>query len=126
VNGPPDEKRPGGVATRPGRESGCQEQPATNAKCSTNAPWSVYCVKHDGRRYLFQRYVTRGEADAVVATLQRVGCAANVEETLAAEGELPEHRSERRRFIVWAVLAGFAKPERLTEAVVREIEGRAS
>jgi hypothetical protein len=34
----------------------------------------------------------------------------------------PEHRNERRRFIAWAVLAGFAKPERLTEAVLREIE----
>lgn len=36
--------------------------------------------------------------------------------------EEPEHRSDRRRFLVWAVLAGYVKPERLTERILDEIE----
>jgi len=38
-----------------------------------------------------------------------------------AGAELPEHRNDRRRFIVWAVLAGYAAPARLTEAVLNEV-----
>ena len=37
------------------------------------------------------------------------------------EPEPPAQFTSRRRFIVWAVLAGLAKPERLTEEIVREI-----
>jgi hypothetical protein len=39
--------------------------------------------------------------------------------------EAPEHRGDRRRFLVWAVLAGFAEPDRLTERIVAEIEQEA-
>lgn len=35
--------------------------------------------------------------------------------------EEPEHRSDRRRFLVWGVLAGFVPPERLTERIVDEL-----
>ena len=35
----------------------------------------------------------------------------------------PDHWCKsRRRFVVWAVLCGFAKPERLTETVLAELE----
>ncbi len=40
----------------------------------------VYCVKHDGRRTDWMRYATRAESVAVAEALQRVGCAATVEE----------------------------------------------
>ncbi|HEV2037112.1 MAG TPA: hypothetical protein VGQ96_00785 [Candidatus Eremiobacteraceae bacterium] len=36
---------------------------------------------------------------------------------------LPQFTS-RRRFCVWAVLAGFAPPERLTERIIAELEER--
>ena len=39
--------------------------------------------------------------------------------------EASEHRNERRRFLVWAVLCGFASPDRLTERIVDEIEREA-
>jgi len=35
--------------------------------------------------------------------------------------EAPEHRNDRRRFLVWAVLLGAAPPERLTERVLQDI-----
>lgn len=36
--------------------------------------------------------------------------------------EAPEYHCSRRRFLVWAVMAGYVKPERMTERVVAEIE----
>ena len=51
----------------------------TSAKSSTALPFAVYCVKHDGCRYLFQRYPTRDRAEAVAKTLCRVGCCATAE-----------------------------------------------
>jgi hypothetical protein len=36
--------------------------------------------------------------------------------------EEPEHRGDRRRFIVWAVLGGFAGSDTLTERIVSEIK----
>jgi hypothetical protein len=38
---------------------------------------------------------------------------------------VPEHCRDRRRFLVWAVLSGFAPPERMTERIVAEIEREA-
>ena len=40
--------------------------------------------------------------------------------------EEPEHRGDRRRFLVWAVLAGFAPSERLTERIVADINAESS
>lgn len=39
--------------------------------------------------------------------------------------EQPEHCGDRRRFIVWAIMAGFAQPERMTDAIVAELEQEA-
>lgn len=44
----------------------------------------------------------------------------------SVQREPPEHRGERRRFIAWAVLAGFARPESMTAAVLAEIEFEAA
>ena len=33
----------------------------------------------------------------------------------------PEHRSERRRFLIWAYMAGLVQPERVTERILAEI-----
>ena len=42
---------------------------------------------------------------------------------LQPQQEAPEHRCDRRRFLVWALMAGYVKPERMTERIVAEIEG---
>ena len=34
----------------------------------------------------------------------------------------PEHRSERRRFLIWACMAGLVQPERVTERILAEID----
>jgi hypothetical protein len=36
--------------------------------------------------------------------------------------EPPEHRNDRRRFLIWALMAGYTKPERIVERIVGEIE----
>ena len=47
--------------------------------------------------------------------------------TTATRGkEQPEHRNDRRRFLVWAVLLGAAPPERLTERIVDELRQEAA
>jgi hypothetical protein len=42
--------------------------------------------------------------------------------TAAPRDPQPEYRSSRRRFLIYAVMAGFAPPERLTERIIAEIE----
>ena len=42
-----------------------------------------------------------------------------------SEREEPEHRGDRRRFLMWALMAGFVKPERVTERVVAELQREA-
>ena len=39
--------------------------------------------------------------------------------------ERPEHRNDRRRFLIWACMAGLVQPERVTERVLQEIEQEA-
>lgn len=36
--------------------------------------------------------------------------------------EAPEHKGDRRRFLVWALMLGATTPDRLTERIVAEIE----
>jgi hypothetical protein len=36
--------------------------------------------------------------------------------------EPPEHRNDRRRFLIWALMAGYTKPERVVERIVSELE----
>ena len=45
----------------------------------TAKPFAVFAVKHDGTRYLFQRYARHDEAANVARTLCRVGCQATAE-----------------------------------------------
>ena len=40
---------------------------------------------------------------------------------LSAQAE-PEHRNDRRRFLIWALMAGYTKPERVVERIVAEVE----
>jgi len=39
--------------------------------------------------------------------------------------EAPEHRNERRRFLIWALMIGAAPPERVTQRVIAELEQEA-
>lgn len=38
-------------------------------------------------------------------------------------GEEPEHRNDRRRFLVWALMAGLVPPERVTERILQDVAG---
>lgn len=40
----------------------------------------------------------------------------------ATQVEEPEHQSDRRRFLVWALMLGAVPPERVVERVVAELE----
>ena len=72
------------------------------------------------RRREWGRYLTFAEADDQARALAKHGFDAHVE-TDDAEPEAPEHNGERRRFLCWAVMCGFAKPERLTERVLQDV-----
>ena len=39
----------------------------------------------------------------------------------AAQAE-PEHRNDRRRFLVWALMAGYIPPARMTERIIADVE----
>jgi hypothetical protein len=39
--------------------------------------------------------------------------------------EGPEHNGDRRRFLIFALMAGLVPPERVTERIVAEIEKEA-
>jgi hypothetical protein len=77
----------------------------------------------DGRVVLWDKYTDRAKAESIAATLRKHGIFAQIRRV---DEEQPEHHNERRRFLVWAVLAGFAKPERLTERIVAEVENEAT
>ena len=36
--------------------------------------------------------------------------------------EAPEHRNDRRRFLIWALMIGAVPPQRVTERIVSELE----
>lgn len=40
-----------------------------------------------------------------------------------ADVEPPEHRGERRAFLIWCLMVGAVKPERVVERIVAEVEG---
>jgi len=62
-------------------------------------------------------------ARTAVMALRARGFHARLEIDPSSSDEEPEHRGDRRRFLVWAVLCGFAPPERLTERIVADVEG---
>ena len=37
--------------------------------------------------------------------------------------EAPEHGSNRRAFLIWALMLGVVEPQRVVERVVRDVEG---
>jgi hypothetical protein len=39
-----------------------------------------------------------------------------------AADEEPEHRNERRRFLIWALMVGAVPPQRVTERIVPEVK----
>ena len=120
---PPDVDRPGSAAAQPGRESDhlgrrieVKDSPATPI---AQRPFAV--VIRGTRRREWGRYATSIQADDQARALQKHGFDARAE-----TAEQPEHNGDRRRFLVWAVLGGFAKPERLTERIVAEVESEAA
>jgi len=40
----------------------------------------------------------------------------------AAADDEPEHRGDRRRFLVWALMLGYTKPAVVVERIVGELE----
>ena len=106
--------------TSPQSEPGQESSVRREADDTSLAVW-VDAPHRAGRSKLWCRYPTAALAEQAAHRLRALGMAARVE-----PNEPPEHGGQRRRFIVWAVLCGFAKPERLTEAVVREIEAEST
>jgi len=41
-------------------------------------------------------------------------------------GDEPEHRNDRRRFLIWSCMLGVVRPERVTERIVAELEREAA
>jgi len=39
--------------------------------------------------------------------------------------EVPEHRNDRRRFLIWACMAGLVQPERVAERILADVEADA-
>lgn len=50
----------------------------TRANDGAMKPFAVYCEKFNGRQYVFQRYATKEQAEAVAKMLRDVGCKARV------------------------------------------------
>ena len=93
----------------------------------TGARYEVQIVHPvTGKPQVWDTYPTREAAETVAATLRKRGLFAQVRVDEDQAPELPEHGGERRRFLCWAVMCGFAKPERLTERIVAEIESEAA
>ena len=44
----------------------------------------------------------------------------------SATAEPPEHRGERRRFLIWACMLGVVPPKRLVERIVADVEAGAA
>lgn len=45
-----------------------------------------------------------------------------IERPAVEQGDEPEHRGDRRRFLVWALMLGAVPPERVVERIVAEVE----
>ncbi|HLX30772.1 MAG TPA: hypothetical protein VKV24_20030 [Casimicrobiaceae bacterium] len=73
----PEKTEASGVSAPNASGSGPRE---TDRRANDTAkPFTVYCIKFDGQRYLFQRYATRSEAEEVARTLRSVGGQATAE-----------------------------------------------
>ena len=68
---PPNVKRPGSVATQPGRERGSLGR-RPDAKNNTDRPYAVNIVAFD-REQRWGAFATADAADAEVAKLRRIG-----------------------------------------------------
>jgi len=92
----------------------------------TTTRWEIQVVNPvDGRPKRWDVYDSRERAESVAATLRQHGfwCQVRrVDDDVQRVDDDPEHRGDRRRFLVWATMAGFAKPERLTERIVADVE----
>jgi hypothetical protein len=77
--------------------------------------FAVVCRRDDGRKRVFGRYTDRAQAEHYAASLNRIGCLAEIEGP-------PEFGNSRRRFLIAACMAGWVHPTRVVERVVAEIE----
>lgn len=84
--------------------------------------WQVQIVHPvTGKPHTWDTYDTRERAEDQAARLRVHKFFAQVRRIDSAQPESPEHRNERRRFLCWAVMCGFAQPERLTDGIVVEL-----
>lgn len=110
-----DRQAEGPGVPAPGPSGAITSGGESRADDDTPRPFAVYCIREDGRQRLFNRYASRREAEYFARRLAKAGCRVSIDEP-------PEHRNDRRRFLVWAVMLGVVKPERMTERVVAEID----
>ena len=76
-----------------------------------------------GRRV--QTWSTYADPRRVVQKLRKHGFDAEPQRDEASPEE-PEHRNERRPFLVWACMLGAVPPQRIVERIVSEIENEAA
>ena len=80
-----------------------------------------------GKPQVWDVYPTRERTVDIAAMLRKHGFYAQirrheVDDDPPKQPEQPEHGNDRRRFIAWDVMCGFANPERLTERIVAEVD----
>ena len=91
-------------------------------RAMTAPRWQVEIIHPvDRKAKLWDHYPTHQRAQEIAHMLLRHGIHAVVRR-IDGEVEEPEHCGDRRRFLVWAVLCGFAPPERLADRIVADVE----
>jgi hypothetical protein len=105
----------------------------------------VDCMRHDCQRAEWGPFAAKKKASTAAARLAMVWSRAKVREipgpadevqgpgmramtapfrpALELPSEAPEHHNDRRRFLIWALMVGAVKPERVVERVLAEMEG---
>jgi hypothetical protein len=86
------------------------------------ALYAVKVIPPDGPDRIASVHRTEGAARAAAARLRKPGLRVEI-------GVLPEdfeHHGDRRRFLIWCLMAGFTTPEVVAERIVAEIEKEAT
>ncbi len=83
-----------------------------------SALFVVRVTRPSGPSTIASAHLTREAAEAVAARLAKLGLHAQV----GMVAEQPEHRNDRRRFLIWCLMVGAVKPDVVTTRIVDEIE----
>ena len=124
-------------AADPGQARLREDQNNSRQSHKHNMSWSpreqakrplVVTAVAEGRRTPWGRFASRVEADRIAAhdcsrmSRRCRGRRMNLDKRAPhLIPEPPEHRYERRRFLIWACMAGLVGPERVVERVLADV-----